>query len=183
MSYIPVIVVFENAGHTNRKITRGLRMKINIWNVFPLDYRCGIHYCWITILCLRAILIHVCHTLISAHRLSSQQRKTDSSARLYIISGSVNVVAVRGAETKSAVFEANERWKFQFDTFFWLFIFWEGNDMQFFLRQESGANCALQQKALKVMRCEPTALEAYLFESCSCNLWETCEETQPVLQS
>ncbi len=42
--------------------------------------------------------------------------------------------------------------------------------MPFFLRQESGANCALQQKALKVMRCEPTAIEAYLFESCSYNL-------------
>lgn len=42
--------------------------------------------------------------------------------------------------------------------------------MQFFLRQESGANCALQQKALKVMRCELAAQEAYLFESCCCNL-------------
>lgn len=48
--------------------------------------------------------------------------------------------------------------------------------MQFFSRQESGANCALQQKALKVMRCEPAALKAYLFESCSCNLGEMLEE-------
>lgn len=50
--------------------------------------------------------------------------------------------------------------------------------MQFFLRQESGANCALQQKALKVVRCEPAALKAYLFESCSCNLGEMFEEKQ-----
>lgn len=41
--------------------------------------------------------------------------------------------------------------------FFLLFIFWEESDMQFFLRQESGANCAQEQKALKVMRCEPAA--------------------------
>lgn len=43
ISYIPVIVVFENAGHTNRKITQGLRRKINIGNVFPLVYRCVVY--------------------------------------------------------------------------------------------------------------------------------------------
>lgn len=50
--------------------------------------------------------------------------------------------------------------------------------MQFFLRQESGANCALQQKALKVVRCELAALKAYFFENCSCNLGEMFDEKQ-----
>lgn len=77
-----------------------------------------IHQCWITVLCLKAILIHVLYFNFSALSLSSHQKKTDSSVRLYVISAPHNVAAVRGAETNSAVFKADEGCKFQFDTFF-----------------------------------------------------------------
>lgn len=131
-----------------QKQTRGLKRKINIGNDFSIVYWCA------------------AYITAESSSLFTVEKDRQLSEVVYHLSP-VNVVAVRGAETNSAVFEADEGWKFQFDTYFWLFIFWEGNDMQFFLRQESGANCTLQQKALKVMRCEPAALEAYLFESCS----------------
>ncbi len=40
ISYIPVIVVFENTEHTNRKTALGLIRKINVGNVFSLVYSC-----------------------------------------------------------------------------------------------------------------------------------------------